>query len=285
MLKHFIMRVRNKLLLFCLLFCLAAFGQGDKLVADTSWVHIPAGTYALGGRVHQLNPLRQVYTDGFAIAATEVTNRLFEEFVQTTGYRTDAERFKNAMVFEPGLAEFRWLQDTTAYWRYPNGISRGGIMDKLDHPVTTISFADAQAYCDWAKVRLPSLDEWEIAARAGTKSTYFWGEDLKQVGLYANIWHARNHLEPELSDGWMYTAPVGSFQPNAFGLYDVYGNVFELCTGSLKSDLKDRPIAHARGGSWWCSQYACAFFNSLDVGRVHPRASFSNQGFRVVALP
>lgn len=279
------MRVRSKLLLLCLLSCFAAFGQGNRSVSDTSFVHIPAGTYWLGGRVHQLNPLRQVYTDGFAIATTELTNRLFEQFVLATGYRTDAERFKNAMVFEPGLAEFRWLQDTTAHWRYPNGISRGSIVDKLDHPVTTISFADAQAYCEWAKVRLPSLDEWEIAARAGTKSTYFWGEDAEQVGLYANIWHARNHLQPELSDGWMYTAPVGSFQPNAFGLYDIYGNVFELCTGSLKSDPKDRPIAHARGGSWWCSQYACAFFNSLDVGRVHPHASFSNQGFRIVSLP
>lgn len=279
------MHVKNKLLVFCLLWSFTAVAQLDKALSDSSFVHIPAGKYWLGGRVHQLNPLRLVSLEGFSIALTELTNRQFEKFVKATNYTTDAERFKNAMIFEPGLAEFRWLQDSTAYWRFPNGINKGGILDKLDHPVTTISYADAQAYCDWAKVRLPSLDEWEVAARAGARSSYFWGEDSSLIGLYANIWHARDHLKPDLKDGYMYTAPVGSFQPNGFGLYDIYGNVFEFCTGSLATDPKERKIAHARGGSWWCSQYACNFFNSLDVGRVHPHASFSNQGFRVVALP
>ncbi|WP_316753796.1 formylglycine-generating enzyme family protein [Pedobacter gandavensis] len=276
------MGVKNK---FLFLLCLAAIlSQKVAAQSDTSFIHIPKGEYWLGGREHQLNRLRKVSTAGFDLAATELTNRLFEQFVLATNYRTDAERLKNAMVFEPGLAEFKWLNDSTAYWRFPNGTSRGGIENKMNHPVTSISYADAEAYCKWAKVRLPTLDEWEIASRSGAKTTYFWGEDLKEVGQYANIWHLRDHLSADLTDGYIYTAPVASFKPNGLGLYDMYGNVFEFCEGTLTSDPKNRKVAHARGGSWWCSNYACAFFNSLDIGRVNPHASFSNQGFRVLKI-
>ena len=234
-----------------------------------AYVQIPAGTYTLGEKGHVLNPLRKVTTAGFHISATELTNNDFEKFVRATGYITDAEKHKNAMVFVPGLAEFRWLEDSTAYWRYPNGISRGGIEQKMEHPVTTISYHDAEAYCKWAKVRLPSLDEWEIAARQGNTS----------VG---NIWLGRDHLQADSSDGFMYTSPVGSFRPNNIGLYDMFGNVFEFCSGVLPGDSKS--VVHARGGSWWCSKNACKFFNATDIGRVNRRASFSNQGFRVVKI-
>lgn len=234
-----------------------------------AYVQIPAGTYTLGEKGHMLNPLRKVTTTGFQISTTELTNTDFEKFVHSTGYVTDAEKYKNAMVFVPGLAEFRWLKDSTASWRYPNGKSRGGIEQKMDHPVTTISYHDAEAYCKWAKVRLPSLDEWEIAAR-GLKT---------EPG---NIWHGRNHLQADTSDGFTYTAPVGSFRPNTIGLYDMFGNVFEFCSGALPGDSKQ--VVHARGGSWWCSKNACKFFNATDIGRVNKRASFSNQGFRVVKI-
>lgn len=258
------------------------FLQKTNAQSDTAFVQVPKGEYWVGGREHQLNPLRKVHTAGFQIAVTELTNRLFEKFVLATHYRTDAERLKNAMVFEPGLQEFKWLSDSTAYWRFPNGVSRGGIEKKMDHPVTTISYEDALAYCKWAKVRLPTFEEWEIASRAGARTTYFWGNDMEQIGKYANIWHGRDHLTADTSDGYLYTSPVGSFKPNGFGLFDMYGNVFEFCEGHLKTDPKDRKMAHARGGSWWCSKNACGFFNSLDIGRVNPHASFSNQGFRVI---
>jgi formylglycine-generating enzyme required for sulfatase activity len=221
--------------------------------------------------------------NSFSIAATETTNSQFLQFVVATGYLTDAEKFKDALVFAPGLEEFRWLEDSTACWRYPNGKSRGGITDKMNHPVTTISYTDIQAYCQWAEVRLPSFEEWEIASRAGAATTYCWGDDADSITRYANIWHGRDHLTADSTDGFMYTAPVASFQPNAWGLYDMYGNVFEFCEGRLSSD-GDKKLAHARGGSWWCSSNSCSFFNSVDIGRVHPNASFSNQGFRVVAL-
>ncbi|NSL90188.1 SUMF1/EgtB/PvdO family nonheme iron enzyme [Chitinophaga sp. Mgbs1] len=250
--------------------------------ADTSFVHIPAGEYMLGSKASILNPARKVRTAGYYMAATELTNAAFDKFVQATGYITEAEKRKNALVFEPGLEEFRWKEDSTAYWRYPNGVSHGGIEDKMNHPVTTISYRDAMAYCQWAHVRLPTLDEWEIASRAGASSLYSWGNNRDSIGRYANIWHGRNHLVADTSDGYMYTSPVASFRPNAWGLYDMYGNLFEFCEGRLPTDKKESRMVHARGGSWWCSKNSCNYFNSVDIGRVNPVASFSNQGFRVV---
>jgi formylglycine-generating enzyme len=248
---------------------------------STKFVTVPAGVYTIGKQGHGFNPLRQVRVDSFAIGITEITNQQFDAFVTATGYTTDAEKKQDAMVFMPGLKEFEWHNDTTAYWRYPNGISRGGITNKMDHPVTCISYVDAVAYCSWAGVRLPALEEWEIAARAGTPADYFFGTDYRDIDKYGNIWWGRDHLKADSTDGYMYTAPVGSFAPNPWGLYDVYGNVFELCSGKIKANEKPT-LAHARGGSWWCSRHACSFFNSYDIGRVHQRASFSNQGFRVV---
>lgn len=245
------------------------------------FVTIHAGTYRLGKAGHVENMPRSLHLAAFEIARTETTNDQFAAFVRATGYVTDAEKRKNAMVFDPPLPEFRWIRDPSATWRYPNGRTRGGIEGKGSHPVTSISFADALAYCKWAKVRLPSLDEWEAACRAGTTTDYFFGDDRKSIGRYANIWHGRDHRRPDLSDGFLTTSPVGRFKPNPLGLYDTYGNVFEFCTGRLVSDKASTRV-HARGGSWWCSPNSCCFFNSADIGSVNIHASFSNQGFRVV---
>ena len=247
---------------------------------SSPFVTIRAGTYLVGKKDRLESPRRHVKLKAFSLAKYETTNEEFKKFVSATGYKTDAEKLHNAMVFEPGLKEFRWIHDRTAFWKYPNGITRGGIADKMNHPVTSISFHDALVYCKWANVRLPKLEEWEAACRAGTTTDYFFGDDGSQIGKYANIWHGRDHLTPDTSDGYMYTAPVGSFLPNPIGLYDMYGNVFEFCTGQLSSDKRSMK-RHSRGGSWWCSKNSCCFFNSVDIGSVDERASFSNQGFRV----
>jgi sulfatase modifying factor 1 len=248
---------------------------------DSNFVLIHRGTYSVGKKGHLINPLRKVAVKDFYIAKTETTNQQFEKFVSATSYKTDAERMHDALVFQPGLKEFEWVQDSTAYWRFPNGINRGGIENKMNHPVTCISYTDIVAYCKWVGMRLPSLPEWEIACRAGSANDYFFGNNRDNIKKYANIWYGRNHLVADSSDGYMYTAPVASFAPNSWGLYDMYGNVFEFCSGKLK-ESESNTIAHARGGSWWCSKNACSFFNSYDIGRVNIHASFSNQGFRVV---
>ena len=129
-----------------------------------------------------------------------------------------------------------------------------------------------------------ALQALDMASTAGEfyygTTTADFGTYVSQIGKYANVWHGRDHLKADTSDGYMYTAPVGSFKPNPLGLYDVYGNVFEFCTGHLRGDKPT--TSHARGGSWWCSKNACCFFNSADIGKQDHRASFSNQGFRVV---
>lgn len=252
----------------------------SSTTSDSTFVVVAAGKYRIGKADHLDNPPRTVRLHAFAIARTETTNEQFAGFVRATGYVTDAERFHRAMVFEPGLREFRWIQDPTAFWRFPNGKTRGGLAGKSKHPVTSISYHDAVQYCKWAHVRLPTLEEWEVACRAGTTTDYFFGNDESRIGLYANIWHGRDHLKPDTSDGYMYTAPVGSFKPNPWGLYDMYGNVFEFCSGRVPTDTSKRAI-HSRGGSWWCSKNACCFFTSFDIGREDISASFSNQGFRV----
>jgi len=271
------MGIRNKILFVFLLL----ISVGLSAQPDSNFVLIKQGIYTIGKKGHGVNPQHEVSVNDFYISKTETTNEEFKKFVEATKYKTDAERRKNAMVFKPGLKEFEWLEDSTAYWRFPNGISRGGIENKMDHPVTCISYSDIQAYCEWAHVRLPTLEEWEIACRAGSDDNFFFGNSNTQISKYANVWRGRDHLTADSSDGYMYTSPVASFAPNPWGLYDMYGNVFEFCTGKLK-ETKSNTIAHARGGSWWCSRNACNFFNSYDIGRVNIHASFSNQGFRIV---
>ncbi|MBL8065485.1 MAG: SUMF1/EgtB/PvdO family nonheme iron enzyme [Chthonomonadaceae bacterium] len=248
-----------------------------------AFVSVQGGMYWVGSQDSVQNPRRKVKVAPFEIAVHETTNREFLAFVTATKYVTVAERKHNAMVFRPPRPEFRWIKDKTASWRFPNGTSMGGIEDKMDHPVTTISYQDAIAYCKWAKVRLPNIDEWEIACRAGTDGLRFFQAE-EPVSDYANIWLKRDHKTEDFTDGYMYTSPVGSFKPNPWGLYDTYGNVFEFCSGTLPGE-KIPGLAHARGGSWWCSQASCCFFNSVDLGKASLQASFSNQGFRVVRSP
>jgi sulfatase modifying factor 1 len=266
---------------------LQASGQGTREQAVSpharDFAGVRSGVYLVGRKDDPRNPLRTVKLDSFRIAIYETTNRQFAAFVAATGYITDAEKRHDGMVFEPGLAEFRWLRDSTACWRWPNGKGRGGIGDRMDHPVTAISYRDVQAYCGWAGVRLPTLEEWEVACRAGTKTDYFFGKEDSRIGDYANIWHSRDHLTADHGDRYLYTSPVGKFKPNPWDLYDMYGNVFEFCTGKVLPG-ESPTLAHARGGSWWCSRNSCHSFNSNDIGQVNIHASFSNQGFRVVQL-
>jgi len=244
------------------------------------FVLVPAGQYVVGKAQYAPNVRRKVKVDSFYISKYEVTNRQFASFVTATSYETEAERRHDGLIYVPGLQDFDWITDSTASWQHPNGLARGNIDDKMDHPVTGICYRDAEAYCTWAGVRLPTLEEWEIACRAGTGTDYFFGQRDDSIGRYANIWLGEDHLKGDSVDGYMYTSPVGSFAPNPWGLYDMYGNVFEFCSGRLMPGEKTT-LAHARGGSWWCSAMSCHYFTSYNIGAVHKAASFSNLGFRV----
>lgn len=249
----------------------------------SDFVKVSGGRYIIGEEGHTVNPKREVEIKPFQISRYEVTNRQFMKFVKSTGYITLAEENKDALVFRLGLDEFEWQADSTANWRFPNGVSEGGINEKMDHPVTCISFVDAEAYCHWAGVKLPSIEQWEIASRAGEqKGRYHFGKYVDSIYKYANIWHGQTHLMKYEGEDYITTSPVGSFKPNKLGLYDIYGNVFEFCSNTPQAFSANNNLVATRGGSWWCSVYACGFFNSVDIGRVQKTATFSNNGFRVV---
>ncbi len=248
-------------------------------------VIVPAGTYAVGSPDSLRNPARKVALAAYAIATAETTNRQFAAFVAATHYVTDAEKLGTGKVSLEGMADWDWDQVKGANWRHPSGPGGTGWEELGDHPVTQISGSDAEAYCKWLGARLPTLDEWEVAARAGAKTRYPWGEKFDPK--LANTWNGETHRRNTREDGFVYTAPVKSFKPNAWGLHDVIGNVFEYCSG-LPNDAHPGDEAHliaGRGGSWWCSFGTCHFFNLVDIGRMDKHGSLSNQGFRVAFDP
>lgn len=248
------------------------------------FVKIPSGKYVLGSDASVVNPKHDVESSEFYISKYEITNDQFKKFVDATGYKTTAEKYKNARTFRVGLDEFEWMDDSTANWRFPFGKEFGGIEEKMNYPVTTISYIDIQEFCKWAEVRLPTLDEWEIACRAGSEDNYFFGKDSLLINEYANIWVNRTHKEVLKEDKFLFHSPVGTFKPNAWGLYDMYGNNFEFCSTKYPQIRDKEKLACARGGSWWCSKNSCHYFNSVDIGSVNQIASFSNHGFRVVRI-
>jgi len=248
-----------------------------------NFVKVKGGKYQIGEKGHLDNPWNEVELNDFYISRYEITNQQFKEFVESTDYVSLAEKKKNALVFRLGLDEFEWIEDSTANWRFPNGVSQGGIEDKMNHPVTCISYIDALRYCAWANLKLPSYAQWEVASRAySPHRDYYFGDKADSLYQHANVWHGKTHLMKYDDEDFLTTSPVGSYKSNALGIFDIYGNVFELCEGGPKGYLKTKNHVVSRGGSWWCSKYACGLFNSVDLGQVHKEASFSNVGFRPI---
>ena len=245
--------------------------QTPQEKAPAGMVYIPGGTYtrgedrALGGTAQypEEQPVHKVTVSSFYIDATEVTNSQFAAFVEATGYQTQAERgftkedFPNApaeqlkagaLVFKapsgevekwkPG-SEWQWWQFTPGSdWRHPTGPD-SSIEDKMDHPVVCVTKEDAEAYCKWAQKRLPTEAEWERAARGGKDHTLFiWGDKPKpsREKWPANTFQGSFPHKNTALDGHLSSAAVKSFPPNDFGLYDMAGNVWELCSDLYRPD-------------------------------------------------
>jgi sulfatase modifying factor 1 len=251
-------------------------------------VPVPAGDYHVGLREIPTNPPRTAKLAAYLISDAETTNAQFAKFVEVTGYRTDAERRGSAHIFRYGEREWKWIDTAGANWRHPRGPEGpDAVKDLASHPVTSVSAADAAAYCQWAGGRLPTQAEWEVAARAGAPDTdkYPWGSKFDEKK--ANIWNGNTHAKNTMEDGFEFTAPVRSYPPNAWGLYDVIGNVFEFVS-DLPPGIKakeDQPLTSARGGSWWCSATTCSAYNLFDAGTMALHGSLPNQGFRMAMTP
>ncbi len=218
-----------------------------------SW--IPGGTFLMGSDAHypEEKPAHKVKVGGFWMDPRTVTNREFEKFVAATGHVTLAEKpakaedypgakpellVPSSVMFHrtPGPVDLRnpyqwWTYVAGADWKHPRGPESS--LDELwDHPVVHVAFADAEAYARWEGKELPTEAEWEFAARGGLDgAAYVWGEEFMPGGKpQANAWQGGFPYENTLEDGYEWTAPVGSFAPNGYGLYDMAGNVWEWTT-------------------------------------------------------
>ncbi len=253
-------------------------------------------------------PVREVELRPFYLATTAVTNAQYGDFVRATGYRTEAERFGWSYVHKSQLAghllrrlgEARsvaglqwWYAVEGACWRKPEGPG-SNILKRQEHPVIHVSWNDAMAYARWAGLRLPTEAEWEYAARGGlAQKKYPWGDELTPEGKHrCNIWQGRF---PELDtgeDGFKGTAPVRSFKPNGYGLYNVSGNVWEWCgdwfsptwhrMGSRVNPAGPEQGTHKvmKGGSYLCHRSYCNRYRVGARTANTPDTSTGNCGFR-----
>lgn len=253
-------------------------------------------------------PVRAVELRPFRIDPTTVTNARFATFVKATGHVTDAERFGFSFVFEGFLPPRQagqaqrvqaapwWAVVPGADWRHPYG--PGSDVGALqNHPVVHVSWHDAQAYCDWSGTRLPTEAEWEYAARGGLEQArYPWGDELTPGGRHlCNIWQGEFPTRNTAADGHPGTAPVKSYRPNGYGLYNVAGNVWEWCADWFSVDFhvtgpRVDPTGPAegtarvmRGGSHMCHESYCNRYRIAARSSNTPDSSAGNIGFRVAA--
>ncbi|MBU1613593.1 SUMF1/EgtB/PvdO family nonheme iron enzyme [Patescibacteria group bacterium] len=273
-------------------------------------VFIKGGAFRMGsndGQDHE-KPVHTVTVSDFWMGKYEVTVAEFEKFVSETGYQTDAdgERITNSIK---GGGSYLWTGST---WEKKAGVNwrcdaqgntrRSG---ELNHPVIHVSWNDAVAYCDWLsrttgqKYRLATEAEWEYAARSGGKNyKYSWGnfgpegkrggniadESLKRVFGSSGILDGYN-------DGYVYTAPVGFYDPNELGLYDMTGNVWEWCADWYDGKYYNKSPEHnptgpssgeypvLRGGSWYEDP---VYVSCASRGGSLPDARNNGYGFRCV---
>ncbi|MBB6610581.1 formylglycine-generating enzyme family protein [Pontibacter sp. Tf4] len=310
-------------------------------VSHEGMVWIEGGTFYMGaadteGRQDEY-PLHQVKIDGFWMDATEVTNAQFASFVEATGYVTTAERAPDweeirkqlppgtpkpddsllvaaSLVFSPPLhtqslqdARQWWTWTKGASWRHPQGPG-SNLKGKEHHPVVHVSWDDAVAYATWAGKRLPTEAEWEFAARGGIENQPFpWGAEPVEKGKpKTNTWQGQFPIHNSNWDRHTGLASVSSYAPNAYGLYDMAGNVWEWCAdwydadyySSLGEKVTHNPKGPAssndpaealvpkkvmRGGSFLCNDSYCKGYRTSARMKSSPDTGLEHTGFRCVA--
>ena len=316
-----------------------------NVAAPKGMVWIPGGEFSMGsdvadeslcnikGVTKDATPIHRVYVDGYWMDEAEVTNDQYEALVNATGYVTVAEikptveEFPNipeeyliagSAVFKPTAGKvdlnnyIQWWDFVGGTnWRHPEG-PNSSIKGKGNYPVVHIAYEDAVAYAEWAGKRLPTEAEWEFAARGGKAGDlYAWGNTLKVDGKFqANIFEGEFPvLKGDTGeDGFVGIAPVKQYKPNAYGLYDVGGNVWEWVYDWYSETYYDeiskdgvvvrnpkgpetvpydttgnneKKRVH-RGGSFLCTSEYCSRYMVGTRGNGEIRSAANHLGFRCV---
>lgn len=277
-------------------------------------VLVPAGTFLMGTTEEDVTallrqyrglgraPLRdefprhQVFVEAFYIDKYEVTNARFQQFVDATGYRSEAERAGGGKIRAQGNGKEKWESVSDASWRSPKG--RGSTIVGLEtHPVVQVTWKDAQAYCQWTGKRLPTEAEWEKAARGTDGRVYPWGNapDHTRVNFCDRRCAFPEH-DKTADDAYAETAPVGSYEAgqSPYGVYDMAGNVWEWVADWYDTTYYQRspernpqgPTTGSqvviRGGSWL---YPAPTFRVPARSGVPPDRRNNNIGFRCAKTP
>jgi formylglycine-generating enzyme required for sulfatase activity len=254
----------------------------------------------------------EVCVEPFEIWSHEISNYEFNTFVKETGYISKAETgwgIETGVNVNPGSAVFIapedigsnnwWSYEVGANWKHPQGLKKASF--KLHEPVVHITFDDAKAYASWIGGRIPTEAEWEYAARGGLDGTLMSWPDAERGALKnkANTWDGIFPVINTKDDGFIGVAPVGSYPPNGFGLYDMIGNVWEWTssvyypghmTGNLKETYPDGydpaqkhiPVGVIKGGSYLCAKSYCYRYRPAARQAQDLMLSTSHTGFRVV---
>ena len=260
-----------------------------------------------GYRADGEGPPRRVRLAGFSIATCAVTNAEFGAFVRDTGHVTVAELCGWSFVFKSFVGKGStgrckgisseapwWVAVEEACWRRPEGPG-SHVNDRMDHPVTHVSWHDARAYCRWSGTRLPTEAQWEFAARGGLEgATYPWGDELVPGGRHrCNIWQGEFPTRDTGHDGHVGTAPVRAYAPNGFGLHNAVGNVWEWCEDWFSPNYHrvtrtedPRYVIPTgqrsmRGGSFLCHRSYCNRYRVAARGSNTPESTTNHCGFRV----
>jgi sulfatase modifying factor 1 len=277
--------------------------------APDGMVYVPGGVVHVGSAQGGADerPVFAARVRPFFLDKQLVTVAQFRRFVQTTRYVTDAERFGDAGVMDPDTGE--WVLVPGAAWHHPLGPRGPAAPD--DHPVTQVSWRDAEAYARWAGHRLPTEVEWEHAARGAvdSRARYAWGDRLVVAGRHmANTGelaaardttlmgepdaaHRTARQHPSAEDGHLMTSPVGAYPETRLGLTDMGGNVWEW-TASWYRPYAERDTPYAptpaservqRGGSFLCSTDFCHGYRVSARSHSTPETALFHVGFRTAA--
>ena len=260
-----------------------------ELYDSSKMIFIKGGKFIFGNDngLERERPEQEVIVQSFLIDKNLVTVNDFRNFVISTNYESEAEKFGNAIVFIDSINT--WKLSDGATWEYPLGNSNPLAFD--NHPVTQVSWNDALAYCEFCNKTLPTEVQWEYAAsERGKKKNqlFYWGNDLVINNKYmCNTWASGYPNSIGFQDGFKYTSPVGYYGANSLGIFDMAGNVWEWCynwhlpyVGSNQIFPAELQGKAQRGGSFLCNPNYCHGFRLSARSATSPESSLFHVGFR-----